>query len=75
MTIAEAIIQHVNDLPESAQAEVLDFVEYLESKAERIRDKAIDQLDWSTLSISQAMRGMEAEESPYSNEDLKETFA
>jgi len=32
MTVAEQIMQHINALPETAQTEVLDFVEYLESK-------------------------------------------
>ena len=32
MSLAENIIKHIQNLPESVQAEVLDFVEYLESK-------------------------------------------
>jgi len=75
MTIAEAIIQHVKGLPESAQTEVLNFVEYIEDKTQKTRDRAIDQFDWSALSISQAMRDMESEASPYSSEDFKEVFA
>lgn len=69
MTVAEQIIQHIKALPETVQSEVLDFVEYLESK------KNIEETDWSTLSISQAMRGMESEDSPYSTDDLKDMFA
>jgi hypothetical protein len=53
-------------LPESKKAEVLDFVEYLKTKAE---DK-----DWSIFSLSSAMRGMEDEDSPYSLGDLQESF-
>jgi len=63
MTVTEKIIQHVNMLPEAAQSEVLDFVEYLELKS--------DRKNWSELSISQAMRGMESEESIYSSSDIK----
>jgi len=32
MTIVDKIVQHLGSLPESAQAEVLDFVEYLKFK-------------------------------------------
>lgn len=67
MTIAEKIVKHVQSLPESLQAEVLDFVEYLETKK--------DKSEWSAFSLSNAMRGMENENSPYSLNDLKERFS
>ena len=35
---------------------------------------AKDTVAWSHLSVSQAMRGMESEKSPYSENDLKEHF-
>jgi len=73
MTTAEKILVHIKRLPESAQGEVLDFVEYLESRAgvaERQADSA-----WSVLSLSQAMRGMESEEAAYSVRDLREVFS
>jgi hypothetical protein len=73
MTVAERILQHVRSLPEPLQAEVLDFVEYLHSKVRRAR-AAPDEEAWSALSLSQAMRGMESEPSPYSLDDLKEEF-
>jgi len=63
MTVAELIMQHVNTLPEVDQSEVLDFVEYLESRS--------DRTNWSELSLSQAMRGMESEKSIYSLDDIK----
>ena len=72
MTVAETIMQHVKTLPESAQTEVLDFVGYLELKKGIKEDRDVD---WSNLSLSQAMRGMESEDSPYSISDLKEVFA
>jgi len=62
MTVAELIMQHVNTLPEVDQSEVLDFVEYLESRS--------DRTNWSVLSLSQAMRGMESEKSMYSLGDI-----
>ncbi len=73
MTLKENIFQHVQGLPESLQAEVLVFVEYLESKIEKSK-KGGEEKDWSTLSLSFAMRGMEDEYSPYSINDLKERF-
>jgi hypothetical protein len=71
MTIAEAIMEHVTSLPVSDQTEVLDFVEYLELKKKK-KDGANN---WSAFSLSQAMRGMESEDSLYSSTDLKEKFA
>ena len=73
MTTAQAIVQRVMSLPEDAQREVLDFVEFIETRkigqAERQDDAA-----WSMLSLASAMRGMEDEESPYTLSDLKESF-
>ncbi|MCK5267217.1 MAG: DUF2281 domain-containing protein [Spirochaetes bacterium] len=72
MTVTEQIIKHVETLPEIVQAEILDFVEYLESKTERAKK---ERTDWSTLSLSQAMRGIEQEASPYSLNDVKEELS
>ena len=74
MTLAEKIIQHLRNMPEPVQAEVLDFVEYLESKAGRGHPNQDDK-DWSALSLSQAMRGMETEQTSYSSNDIKEMFS
>ena len=65
MNIAEAIINDVQALSESKQAEVLDFVQYLRSKAEKQEIK-----DWADLSLSSAMRGMEDEQVSYSINDI-----
>ena len=67
MTLEERILRCIHELPESRKSEVLDFVEYLST---RIEDK-----DWSGFSLSSAMRGMEDENSPYSLDDLKESFS
>ena len=69
MSIAERININVKRLPESKQIEVLDFVDYLKSRAEKEEYK-----EWNDLSLSSAMRGMEDEQSPYSINDLKESF-
>ena len=73
MTVAQRILQHLRSLPESKQAQVLDFVEYLEAKA-RARDREQEDADWSAFSLSEAIRGMESEDPPYSTKDLKEVF-
>jgi hypothetical protein len=70
MDLAEKIIQHVKSLPKVKQIEVLDFVEYLRAKGE----KTTENEDWSAFSLSSAMHGMENEQSPYSLDDLKESF-
>ena len=67
MSLEDKIIQQIHDLPENKKAEVLDFVEYLKTKSE--------EKDWSDLSLSSAMRGMENEVTPYSLDDLKESFS
>ena len=72
MSLAEEIHQHVKELPEPLQAEVLDFVEFIESKAERNREA---KREWSEFSLSSAMRGMEEEASPYTLKDLKESIS
>ncbi len=55
MTVMDKIVQHIKGLPEALQAEVLDFVEYLEAK------KGKSEADWTAFSLSSAMRGMEDE--------------
>lgn len=75
MSLAENIIKHIQNLPESFQAEVLDFVEYLESKINKGKKYEGEETDWSELSLSFAMRDMEDEYSPYSLNDLKERYS
>ena len=70
MSLAEKIIQNLKILPESKQLEVLDFVEYLREKIE-----SQENTDWSDLSLSSVMRGMEDEKPPHSLDDLKEAFS
>ncbi len=70
MAIADLIQEHVQRLPASVQAEVLDFVEYLVAKVMQR-----DGDDWSILSLAFAMRGLESEETPvYTSDDLKVVF-
>ena len=73
MTTTEAIVQRLKSLPASAQREVLDFVEFLESRRQEhtVRE---DEVAWSEFSLASAMRGMEDEETPYTLSDVKEAF-
>ena len=67
MTVEEKIIRQIQGLSESKKAAVLDFVEFLNTKKE---DK-----EWSDFSLASAMNGMEEEETPYTLDDLKESFS
>ena len=73
MTTVQAIAQHLETLPETARREVLDFVEFLET---RTHPRVVRETDaaWSAFSLSSAMRGMEEEPSPYTAADVKELF-
>jgi len=72
MTTAQAIVEQLLSLPEDAQAEVLDFIEFLKTRKAGEGEKHEDA-EWGKLSLASAMRGMEDEESPYTVDDLKES--
>jgi hypothetical protein len=75
MTITEKIGAGVQRLPAAYQAEVLDFVEYLLTKATRDAPDQEQRL-WSDLALTSAMRGMEDEDvPPYTKTDLKILFS
>ena len=69
MNISQKLLQSIEALPESKQQEIFDFVEYLRQKAEREENGV-----WSDLSIESAMQGMETEDSPYLEADIKEYY-
>ena len=73
MTTVQVIVQHIEALPEAAQREVLDFVEFLELRTKPCAVRTGD-MAWSGFSLASAMRGMEDESSPYTTTDLKESF-
>jgi hypothetical protein len=73
MNHTEKIMDHVQRMPEAEQVEVLDFIEYLETKARERRAREEEE-GWSALSLASAMRGMEDEPSDYDTADLKEKF-
>ena len=73
MTTTQAIVQHLKALTPSTQREVLDFVEFLESRQQN-RTGEKEDASWSTFSLAAAMHGMEDEPAQYSVADLKESF-
>lgn len=74
MTTAQAIARHVDALPEAAQREILDFVEFIESRTRSPHVVREGDRAWSAFSLSSAMRGMADEPSLYTIADLKESF-
>lgn len=73
MTTIERIANHLRSMAEPEQKEVLDFVEFLQSRHETSKDREEDAM-WTDLSLASAMRGMEDEDSPYTQADIKESF-
>jgi hypothetical protein len=70
MTLDEKIHQYTQKLPYAFQEELFDFVQYLLMKAEQQ-----EKQDWSSLSLSSAMREIEDEPALYSLSDLRVAFA
>jgi hypothetical protein len=68
MTTLEKIVENLKTMPESAQTDVLDYVEYLKSKEER----GGNGYPWMQFSLESAMRGIAEEPTPYAVEDIKE---
>jgi hypothetical protein len=69
MIVTEVINSKMQNLPITAQTEVLHFVEFLSEKYEQ----ANEDKQWSEFSLNQAMKGLE-DETPYSEEDLQEKW-
>ena len=72
-----AFIEKLQGLPEEKQAEVLDFVDYLSTRFTRRETQ--EHVEWSDrdfslLSVTQAMRGMEDEPNLYDQGDLRERW-
>ena len=67
MSTAEKIIHEIAGLRPEKQSEVLEFVEFLKEKERRSEEKSLRE-----GSLSAAMRGMEDEESLYSESDAIE---
>lgn len=75
MPITDKIHENVQKLPEPLQSEVLDFVEFLLLKMERESTSPAED-DWTNLSLTLAMGGMEEEGGPiYTHDDLRDVFS
>jgi len=70
MRLEELILKHLQELPGPEKAEVLNFIEYLQAKTGKK-----DRSDRATFSLSSAMRDMGDGDTPYSLDDLKESFS
>ena len=70
MTLDEKIYEYIQKLPRSFQEELLDYVEYIVMKAEQQ-----EKQDWTSLSLSSAMRDMEDEATFYSPADIRVAFS
>lgn len=67
MSTAEQIIHEIATLRPEKQSEVLEFVEFLKEKEKRSEENA-----FRGASLASAMRGMEDEDSLYSESDVVE---
>ena len=75
MTVKENIHYYTQLLPKSLQVEVLNFIKYLLFKKEQETVEQQNDSEWTNLSLTTAMRGMEDEKTPlYTTQDLKVTF-
>jgi len=73
MSVTDQIIYRLNQLSEIEQSEVLDFVDYLQTRGRRRKEKQ-DITQWTEFSLDSAMQGLEDDPVEYSIEDLQETF-
>jgi len=69
MTLDEKIHRDAQKLPYSFQEELFDFVQYLLMKA-----KQQEKQDWTSLSLSSAIRDMEDEPVLYRMSDIRVIF-
>lgn len=74
MVVTEQINSKLQSLPTLYQQEVLHFVEFLSQKAQR-GETEIEEKVWADFSLTQAMRGLEDDDTPeYTEADLKEQW-
>jgi hypothetical protein len=74
MTIEQIIQATIGILPESKQAEVLNFLNFLITTQTEV-DAEQENAEWSQFSLEQAMQGLEDDLLPeYTEEDLKKKW-
>ena len=71
--VADLISEHLEHLPGNMQAEVLDFVQYLEAK-KLTQEAESERHESLQISLQNALKGIETEEVEYSAQDIKEQF-
>jgi len=71
--IFEKIAKGIQTFPYQMQLEVLDFIGYLKSKLE-IENARMEEIEWSNLSLENALKDINEPEEEYSEADLKEKW-
>ncbi len=66
MSTADRIADELRQLPPEVQSEVLDFVEFLKHRRSRREEK-----QFSSFSLTNAMRGISEEPELYSTDDIQ----
>ena len=66
------ILDHLESLPDVAQLEVLDFVEFLQTRQMHYERRRADDTSWCNFSLVSAMKGMEDEDTSYTSADIVE---
>ncbi len=66
------IVDHLESLPDVVQLEVLDFVEFLQTRQMQYEERRADDKLWSNFSLVSAMKGNEDEEISYTSADIIE---
>lgn len=73
------LFEKIQALPADKQTEVFDFIDFLASRSttaghQKIADDEWTDAEFSKMSMSQAMRGMEEEPPLYTLDDLTERW-
>ena len=66
------IVDHLESLPAVAQLEVLDFVEFLQTRQMQYGERRADDKLWGNFSLVSAMKGNEDEQNSYTSADIIE---
>jgi len=66
------IVDRLESLPDVAQLEVLDFVEFLQTRQMQYGERRADDKLWGDFSLVSAMKGNEDEETSYTSADIIE---
>jgi hypothetical protein len=67
------IIDHLESLPDVAQLEVLDFVEFLQTRQKHFEERRADDKSWCNFSLASAMKGIDDDDTFYTSADIIES--